>query len=309
MRQVGTVSLQSTENIVHEDVQLWSNDTSAFTTASASSSGSYAELKGPIECLRIPLALVVATSFTVYTENTNTETYLESVMGWEAVLDGVLGRGFLNGNTLLIFRVTGGETLTCIVLDLERGPPLPSLPAVDVWYTQAEVASISNDNNDNSYSNNSNIAKQKKTIAPVAHSSSSFIPSTSKFDKVLQKRKLSINPFLMSNTVSTDANTSSGNATKTVLSSTEQVEQTINKLILSGLRIRGLSINPSHSVNDKLTIKEIYHTTYKSALFALRKYNYSFNTTASVQLHQVQDIVEKLLQTYVDVDVETTPID
>lgn len=80
----------------------------------------------------------------------------------------------------------------------------------------------------------------------------------------------------------------------------------INKVILSGLRIRGLSL-VNHSANDKLAIKEIYQMTLKSTLFALRKFKYGFNGISSndnshLTVIVIQEIVEKLLQVFVDSD-------
>lgn len=278
------MSFHSTENTLHGDVQLWNKDASPWTQ-SLSESDSYQELQSPVELLRIPLTLVITASLSVYTDNPETQEYLQSVMGWEAVHKGSLGRAFRNRDTVLVLRITS-ETLACVVLHLGKGHIRPP-PELNFWYSEDELTT-----------------KTKDSLLQSTVPSAS-IPSTLKFDKVLQKRKLSANPFLVRDGSTGDGGASPSqrnSSTKTILSSSEQIEQTISKLILSGLRIRGLSINPSHSVNDKLTIKEIYHTTFKSAVFALRKYNYSFNTASSVQLHQVQDIVEKLLQTYVDVD-------
>lgn len=82
----------------------------------------------------------------------------------------------------------------------------------------------------------------------------------------------------------------------------DQISQAVNKVTLSGLRLRGLTTG-SGSSNDKIAVRELYHMTKKSALFALRKYNYGFNGGGkSIRLSDVQDVVERLLQAYVDVD-------
>ncbi|ODV78035.1 uncharacterized protein CANTADRAFT_12623 [Suhomyces tanzawaensis NRRL Y-17324] len=114
------------------------------------------------------------------------------------------------------------------------------------------------------------------------------------FDKVLERKKQP-NPFIESAKPSTNS--------LLVLSSQEHINQAVNKVILSGLRIRGLSTSLGHSSNDKLTIKEIYHMTYKAALFGLRKYNYSFNgsTKKKITMDDIQDVVERLLEVFVDV--------
>lgn len=81
--------------------------------------------------------------------------------------------------------------------------------------------------------------------------------------------------------------------------------QAVNRMTLSGLRLRGL--NPSSGLTlskDRVVIKELYHMTRKLALFALRKFNYGFNgaTGQEVRLSDVQDVVERLLQAYADVE-------
>lgn len=79
--------------------------------------------------------------------------------------------------------------------------------------------------------------------------------------------------------------------------------QTINKLILSGLRLRGMSFKQKNiSSNERLMIKEIYQMTQKSTQFALRKFNYSQNRpNDGIKLHDIQDIVEQLLSAFIDI--------
>lgn len=87
---------------------------------------------------------------------------------------------------------------------------------------------------------------------------------------------------------------------------TDQVTQAVNKLVLSGLRLRGLSTkNPSLPSNERITIKEIYQMTRNATLFSLRKYNYSFNglSGASITLDLIRDTVEKLLDVFVDPNI------
>lgn len=84
----------------------------------------------------------------------------------------------------------------------------------------------------------------------------------------------------------------------------DQISQAVSKVTLSGLRLRGL--NPSDAGNSKnrTIVRELYHQTRKLALFALRKYNYTFNGSHDklIRLQDVQDVVERLLQAYVDID-------
>lgn len=119
------------------------------------------------------------------------------------------------------------------------------------------------------------------------------VVDTKIFDRVLLQKKSKSNPFLEPAKPSNDT---------TRLVSQDQINHAVQKIILSGLRIRGLSPNLSHMVNDKLTVKEIYQMTYKATVFSLRKYNYSFNkTTHPITVDELQDIVEKLLEIFVDV--------
>ncbi|CAH6719402.1 mitochondrial morphogenesis protein Sld7p [[Candida] jaroonii] len=99
---------------------------------------------------------------------------------------------------------------------------------------------------------------------------------TNVFDRVLEKKKRP------------------KSTTPTVQDKGDQINTTVTKVILSGLRLRGLS----NSSKDKIKIKEIYQMTYKSTLFALRKFN------REVKLNDIQDTVEKLLQIFVDVDID-----
>lgn len=87
-----------------------------------------------------------------------------------------------------------------------------------------------------------------------------------------------------------------------VLSTNQQISQAVSKVVLSGLRLRGLSINENSS--QKVAVREIYHMTRKAAMFSLRKFNYSFNGSSgeSVRLEHIQDIVERLLEVFIDIE-------
>ncbi|CAN3357208.1 mitochondrial morphogenesis protein Sld7p [Diutina catenulata] len=67
-----------------------------------------------------------------------------------------------------------------------------------------------------------------------------------------------------------------------------QVERTLQKLVLSGLRLRGLP-----AVDTSATTKELYQMTLKAAEFASRKY-------ATVTVPALQETVEKLLEIFID---------
>ena len=138
---------------------------------------------------------------------------------------------------------------------------------------------------------------------------------TSIFDKVLteKRQKVGSNRFVFkpaSNKLSETQLSSQS------LTSTEQINQAINRVILSGLRIRGLNADGSSTqLNLRANIKEIRQMTYKAAIFSLRKYKYSFNQQRNIShpgsgkkimLNDVQEIVEKLLQVFLDVEEPLT---
>ncbi|EGV65353.1 chromosomal DNA replication protein [Yamadazyma tenuis] len=108
-------------------------------------------------------------------------------------------------------------------------------------------------------------------------------------DKVLEKKKRSKS--------STPLPTSSVN-------NSEQINSMVSKVVLSGLRLRGMSSTAANSANEKIKIKEIYSMTYKSAIFAMRKFS-----NKPVHLNDIQDVVEKLLQIYIDVDTDNPFVD
>lgn len=117
---------------------------------------------------------------------------------------------------------------------------------------------------------------------------------TTIFDRVLENKSSKRNQYVAPR-----------NPSATPLSvaplSGDQISAAVNKITLSGLRLRGL--NPLGS-KDRIAVRELYQMTRKLALFALRKYNYGFNGAVNqeVRLSDVQDIVERLLQAYADVE-------
>lgn len=80
-------------------------------------------------------------------------------------------------------------------------------------------------------------------------------------------------------------------------SNTDQINGMVSKVILSGLRLRGMSYNSTISTNEKVKLKEIYQMTYKSTQFALRKF-----AGKDTKLADIQEVVEKLLQVFIDVE-------
>lgn len=139
------------------------------------------------------------------------------------------------------------------------------------------------------------------TVDNVFYSALRPRSDTSVFDRVLESKSSRRNQYVAPKTTPSD--------TTTQLSVTplngDQIVQAVNRMTLSGLRLRGL--NPSSGLTlskDRVVIKELYHMTRKLALFALRKFNYGFNgaTGQEVRLSDVQDVVERLLQAYADVE-------
>lgn len=121
--------------------------------------------------------------------------------------------------------------------------------------------------------------------------------NTAVFDRVLSKKA--------SKSVIPRAVSRKDDAMPLALVTKDQISSAVNKVLQSGLRLRGLT-SVSHT-NDKLAIKEIFQMTRTAALFALRKYNYDFNASSGepkhvVTLGDVQAVVEQLLLAFVDVD-------
>lgn len=135
---------------------------------------------------------------------------------------------------------------------------------------------------------------------------------TSIFDKVLseKRQKVGSNRFVFKPKSTKPSETQLSSQS---LTNTEQISQAINRVILSGLRIRGLNLDGNNTLlNLRANIKEIQQMTYKAAMFSLRKFKYSFNQQRNdslqpgarkeIMLNDVQEIVEKLLQVFLDVE-------
>ena len=134
-------------------------------------------------------------------------------------------------------------------------------------------------------------------MKPKRKSRTTSSPAVTAFDRVL-KEKQEGNPFLRTQPKPNKS---------LVLSTQEQISTAVNKIIQSGLRIRGLSMNQTESINDKLKIKEIYQMTHKATMFSLRKFNYSFNKRTDsekvqVSWNDIQETVESLLHLFIDLD-------
>lgn len=145
---------------------------------------------------------------------------------------------------------------------------------------------------------------------------STSIQNTNVFDRVLEAKKQSGRP---QNSVRPDSFSQLQPSPKLVTPkprrvNPDQINYIIGKLVLAGLRVRGISTNLTHLLNERLSIKELYQMTVRAATFALRKYaSLLLPATTSkpelirkrqdpVPLEVLQDIVERLLEVFVDVD-------
>lgn len=204
-----------------------------------------------------------------------------------------------NKNILIaIYLNVNSLKLKCCIIDFSILTTLISIPYVNKSGVISPTASLQQ-------------SVDTATTAVQPHS----IPNTSIFDKVLSKRKQLVllqqpqqNLFMMAPVQPKTTALSSQ-----ILTTNEQISQAVSKLVLSGLRLRGLSgfmNSSSQSSNEKLAVREIYQMTLQCAMFALRKFNYGFNkqlqthqvNPAPVRLNDIQDIVENLLLVFIDMD-------
>lgn len=89
-----------------------------------------------------------------------------------------------------------------------------------------------------------------------------------------------------------------------MLSTNQQISLAVNKMVLSGLRLRGLTARENSS--EMVAVREIYQMTRKAAMFSLRKYHYEFNGSkkedGNLRMENIQDVVERLLEVFLDVE-------
>lgn len=132
----------------------------------------------------------------------------------------------------------------------------------------------------------------KTPTLPAAPALAATGAATAVFDKVLLQRQLlnlyTVPPPRTTHQLSSQA-----------LTTHDQISHAVTKLVLSGLRLRGLSTTAASP--DKVAVREIYRMTHKCAMFAVRKRNYTFNQPLTpLTLNEVQDIVERLLLVFID---------
>ncbi|KGQ96370.1 hypothetical protein MEM_01915 [Candida albicans L26] len=277
MNYLTTIQLYESKKNVINDIQLWStNKTLKLPTITSCKPISY------IKYASLPFYLVYCCPIIVYTDDSDTSDYFKTKLVETPLLSngksgGVGGGGIgllckVDVNTFLVFYYE--DNVKMLVLKFSKF--IETLPQLD-------IPSI-----------------PKDTLLDLKPSKR-IRTNTKIIDKIIEKKKQRSNSFI-ANPNTTKENISSGSS---ILTNQDQINTAINKIIFSGLRIRGLSSNVASSLNDKLTIKEIHQMTFKATQFALRKHNYSFNkreTKKPLRLNDLQDIIENLLQLFVDIE-------
>lgn len=293
MNIVSTISL-ITENDKIEDIQLWGN-------IGNDSKGGFNGLKSDnmfrvvsyINYEQIPIYLLSSKPFHVYSNEDKTSKFFQENLAEVAVK---------NDQTGLMLKNEQDENMYLVLyIDVSSGSLQVKCMFIDFKILEKMNRVIENDDDDECI----NYFIDSENTTTIAKST-----DTSIFDKVLsdKRRKLKSNQFIMPNVA--NPKHVSTQLSSLVLNTQEQITQAVNKVILSGLRIRGLNLNnSSQNTNEKIAIKEIYQMTFKSTMFSLRKFNYGFNQEhtksekkGNVKLNDIQDLVEKLLQVFVDID-------
>lgn len=288
-----TISIVTDYNKV-DDIQIWSDtEGSSKLGVNALKSNASFRVISYVRYELIPIYLLISKPLWVYSnEEKTTEYFKKELVQFSVNYDhiGLMIRNETDENLYLVLYVdsnSGGIQIKCLLIDF----------SVIEKINQAIES-------DNSPINTSSFINLENSISITKSS------NTSIFDKVLSDkgRKPKSNLFIMPSSSHTQR--SATQLSSSVLTTNDQIAQAVNKVILSGLRIRGLNLNStSLSTNEKIAIKEIYKMTYKSTMFSLRKFNYGFNQELQksskhghVELNDIQDIVEKLLQVFVDID-------
>lgn len=274
MACVNTVSL-AVGNETVADIQLWGPAKLVLAFKTVN-------YVGYVDHTRLPLHLLVSKPHNVYSSNSATTAYFAGVLRLSLSNDGrvgVLGQAEGTDSAYAVFYFEGSD-LKCTVIDFAI---LTRLAALDKQGPPMTTKFVDLD------------ASTAKTAS-----------NTTIFDKVLSNRK--------SNQYTVPKPQVSLSLSSLTLTSSEQISQALNKVILSGLRLRGLSSNSANE-NDRIAVKEIYLMVRKSAMFAIRKYNYGFQQQPrpaklrpyALKLNDIQTIVEQLLQVFIDVDEIASP--
>lgn len=221
-----------------------------------------------VDQTKVPLFLLSDGPYQVYTDSSATENYFGQNLAQFTKNTGLLARGD-HEHVYMVFYSDDTMTIKCFVVDFG---------VLD----QIHTAQPSNNEDENLY-------------YPVTARAISSRPDTTVFDRVLENKGMK-KPLLAIPSRPPSMPT-------LVLTSSHQISQAVNKMILSGLRIRGLSATSARSANEKVAVREICQMTRKAALFSLRKFNYEFNGSKgeSIRMEDIQDVVERLLEAFVDV--------
>lgn len=281
MNIIGTIYIESDEGII-EDIQLWTETNLDASTVKEKVQAKRFKQLCYMDYRVVPIYLVNCRPFYVYSAEEKTCEFfrrrLVSVTRYKEEA-GILMKCSDNDNYIVMYVEKKGERpeIRCLLLssaDFDEKRPLRDV--------------------------------QTRSVIDIPLSS--LKSDISIFDKVLsdKKRQTKRNQFIFNQGLESRADMSRLSLHK--LHSNEEVMEAVNRIIMSGLRIRGLNLKKQdYCSKEKIRVREIYQMTYKSTLFALRKYNKKkvagSDSSDSIRLDDVQDIVEKLLQVYVDVDI------
>ncbi|CAK9435431.1 uncharacterized protein LODBEIA_P01580 [Lodderomyces beijingensis] len=261
---------------VYDDVQFWSGVAEKVTPFAKKLT-----FIAYVFYSRIPIYLISSPLFTVYTGESATEGYFESKLVGRRESD-------------------SGQRLGLLTKIYSEGEEDDDDGVYVVFYHDKDVRSFVLDF--------SLLEPFEKLTAGTSTTSNAFVVYTETapsqtpskiFDKVLQKKKLQ----------EPAPSTADGEkqSVSRPLSTPDQINRAVNKIILSGLRLRGLTLNQAASVNAKLKIKEIYQMTFKATLFSLRKYSTNIGKNGELERREIritdlQETVEGLLHLFVDVE-------
>lgn len=288
-----TISIVTDNNKI-DDIQIWSNtENDSKLSANALRHNESFNVISYINYDLIPIYLLISKPLRIYSNDEKTTEFFKRELVELSVKHGQIG--------LMIKNEIDENLYLALFVDSDAGDLLIKCLVIDFSILEKIHQVIESDNS------------QIDASSFINLDSSNVIPkssNTSIFDKVLSSkgRKMKSNLFIMPGT--SMSKRPATQLSSSVLTTNDQITQAVNKVILSGLRIRGLNLNSSSlSTNEKIAIREVYKMTYKSTMFSLRKFNYGFNQellksskNGHVELNDIQDIVEKLLQVFVDIE-------
>lgn len=290
MRRLDTIRLRY-DDYELKDIQIWCEH--SFSVNEWWSSLTFI-MTDYIDYKSVPLIFILSKPLHVFSQDGETCKFFKEKLADKAVDNpglGMLFRNLANSDLYLAIYVQGSlntESVRCLPLSLDLLGRIKELE-------KGERAVLGMGN-----------------VAVALDVLGSERPAnTGVFDKVLSTKNRRQPSNLFTFPVPLKRSATQTQLSSQSLTSKDQIEQTVSKVVSSGLRLRGLNMNTMLSANDRIAIKEVFRMTHKSALFALRKYKYGFNgrddATPPIKLNDIQDIVEKLLQLYVDLDEQTPP--